>query len=153
MENGEFDKISDRLRSCFCQFVSTMFSQTTYIRKFQISKPGKKTSKNCLCATSLQLVKQEHESGTRVLRIATLTTNNPMTLHLFNGVDHRKRHICALIPSSVLKKIFYESLESAGVGCREKGRGVNLHTFHIPSLNTKQKFGDFLTVVVSGVIF
>ena len=25
--------------------------------KFQISKPGKKTNKNCLCATSLQLVK------------------------------------------------------------------------------------------------
>ena len=41
--------------------------------------------------------RQEHESGTRVLRIATLTNNNPMTLHLFNGVDNRKRHICALI--------------------------------------------------------
>ena len=87
MENGEFEKISDRLRSCFC----------TYIGKFQISKPDKKTNKNCLCATSLQLVKQDHESGTRVLRVATLTNNNPMTLHLFNGVDNRKRHICALI--------------------------------------------------------
>ena len=41
--------------------------------------------------------RQEHESGTRVLRIATLTNNNPMTLHLFNDVDNRKRHICALI--------------------------------------------------------
>ena len=41
--------------------------------------------------------RQEHESGTRVLRIATLTNNNPMTLHLFNDVDNRKRHICPLI--------------------------------------------------------
>ena len=41
--------------------------------------------------------KQEHESRTGVLRIATLTNNNPITLHLFNGVDNRKRHICALI--------------------------------------------------------
>ena len=81
---------------------------------------------------------------------------------VFEGVDNRKRHICALIPSSVLKKIFYEILESAGVGCREKGRGVNLHI--IPHSLTEYKadkrqhqenakFGDFLTVVVSGVIF
>ena len=41
--------------------------------------------------------RQENESGTRVLRIATQTNNNPMTLHLFNDVDNRKRHICALI--------------------------------------------------------
>ena len=57
---------------------------------------------------------------------------------VFEDVDNRKRHICALIPSSVLKKIFYEILESAGVGCREKGRGVNLHTIPHSSLNTKQ---------------
>lgn len=40
---------------------------------------------------------QKHESGTSVIRIVTLT-NNPMTLKLFfDGVDNRKRHICALI--------------------------------------------------------
>ena len=26
MDNGEFEKISDRLRSCFCQFISTVSS-------------------------------------------------------------------------------------------------------------------------------
>ena len=41
--------------------------------------------------------KQEHERKTSVSRIVTLTNNNPMTLHAFEGVDNRKRHICALI--------------------------------------------------------
>ena len=41
--------------------------------------------------------KQEHDRKTSVLRIVTLTNNNTMTLLSFEGVDNRKRHICALI--------------------------------------------------------
>ena len=80
--------------------------------------------------------KQEHESKTIVLRIMTPTDSNPMTLR--------------------------EILESVRVGSGVKGRGVYLHTIlhslsgykadkRQPQENTQ--FSDFLTAVVSGVIF
>ena len=62
----------------------------------------------------------------------------------------------------VLKKRFKEILESVGVGSRVKGRGVYLHTI-LHSLSgykadkrqhqENTQFSDFLTAVVSGVIF
>ena len=71
-----------------------------------------------------------------------------------------KSHAHQLAP--VLKAIFKEILELAGVGFEEKGREVYLHT--IPHSLSEYKagkrqhqentqFGDFLTAVVSGVIF
>ena len=62
----------------------------------------------------------------------------------------------------VLKAIFKEILELAGVGFEEKGREVYLHTIPHSLSEYKAgkrqhqkntKFGDFLTVVKSGVIF
>ena len=62
----------------------------------------------------------------------------------------------------VLKAIYKEILELAGVGSAEKGREVYLHTTpHSLSEYKADKrqhqentqFGDFLTAVVSGVIF
>ena len=65
-------------------------------------------------------------------------------------------------PPPAFKKIFQEILESAGVGSGVKGRGVYLHTIpHSLSGYKADKrqhqentqFSDFLTAVVSGVIF
>ena len=65
-------------------------------------------------------------------------------------------------PPPVFKKIFKEILESVGVGSGVKGRGVYLHTI-LHSLSgykadkrqhqENTQFSDFLTAVVSGVIF
>ena len=62
----------------------------------------------------------------------------------------------------VFKKIFKEILESVGVGSGVKGRGLYLHTI-LHSLSgykadkrqhqENTQFSDFLTAVVSGVIF
>ena len=58
--------------------------------------------------------------------------------------------------------MFQEILESAGVGSGEKGREVYLHTIphSLPEYKADKRqdqentqFGDYLTVVKSGVIF
>ena len=65
-------------------------------------------------------------------------------------------------PPPVFKKIFKEILESVGVGSGVKGRELYLHTI-LHSLSgykadkrqhqENTQFSDFLTAVVSGVIF
>ena len=66
------------------------------------------------------------------------------------------------VPPSVFKKIFKEILESVGVGSGVKGRVVYLHTILYSLSGYKAdkrqhqentQFSDFLTAVVSGVIF